>query len=130
MYICDLINIWESKVNGRWQLFYSYTDLGCGGGISDGKDDDLFSLRVIPNPVRNNTTLHYSLEEPSFIKISLHTIDGRISEVIFSDHRTKGDHSLEMDLDEVFPGIKSYQMLLIRLETAHGTAVQKILFTQ
>ncbi len=52
-------------------------------------------LGAVPNPLNPGTTVVYSLESPTRVRISLHDARGRTAAVLLDEDRPRGSHGLE-----------------------------------
>ncbi len=63
-----------------------------------------------PNPYNPTTTLHYSVTEPSFVKIELFNIRGQKIKDIWQDEMGAGEYSLWFDAGDLPSGKYIYQI--------------------
>ncbi len=59
---------------------------------------------ALPNPFNNNTTLHFYLQEESYIIIDLYDLTGKKIKRIFAGKRNRGEHSLNLVKASLSPG--------------------------
>lgn len=118
-----------NKINDPWNTPFESGgfDLDAVGVIhqvSSGirnPDAGIFSVNVFPNPVNNNSILHYSLEKPSNIRIIVYDLSGRVMHILSDAYQEKGSHFVklgDMHLDNGF--------YLISLISQFGKATIKI----
>jgi hypothetical protein len=89
-------------------------------GIEQSKLTGIQSLSVYPNPAKGQTTLSYSIENASSLKITLYSITGK--KVFSTSHfTTTGRHQENLDLSKLNSGI-----YLCTLQTGNNL-VQKMI---
>jgi hypothetical protein len=69
-----LFDIWESWHNAHWQLWMSYLDIVTG--IAEGVASENGSLRVYPNPFREETTIDYYRDQPGPVSLTIYNSMG------------------------------------------------------
>lgn len=80
------------------------------------------TLAISPNPIADETLLSYRLAEQGPVSIRLVSIDGKISETLFSGNQSAGEQSQQLNLGKFPSGI-----YFMQVETTSGTAYQKVL---
>jgi hypothetical protein len=118
-----------NKINDPWNTPFASGgfDLDAVGVINQvssgirNHDAGIFSVNVFPNPVNNNSILHYSLEEPSNIRIIASDLSGRVMHILSDAYQEKGSHSVK--LGDMHPDNGFY---LISLISQFGKATIKI----
>jgi len=124
---CILINIWESKRNDHWQLYYSINDLPCFGGISDQDQSHKINLEISPNPVRNECDINYTINEDGPVSLELCTLDGKQIQLFDWEFLKKGTYTYHLDFDHILL-VKNYSgLFLIRLQAGKNSVVQKMI---
>jgi hypothetical protein len=84
------------------------------------------NLACSPNPFNPRTTLSFTLDRPSRVRVVIHALDGRLAAVLADGERSAGQHALAWDgcdADGLALPSGSY---LARLESASGTATTKL----
>ncbi len=72
--------------------------------------ESLASLRNYPNPVHNETSFYYTLQEPAQVSIKIFKLNGQELETIESGFRQKGEHIIKWDTGELPAGIYLYRL--------------------
>jgi hypothetical protein len=80
-------------------------------------------LRVAPNPLRADSRITFTLEEPSPVNLSLFDVNGRRRAVLLDEHREAGEHVLPLDRGGLAQGV-----YFIRMEAGGRTAVTRVVF--
>ena len=86
--------------------------------------DDLFSL-IYPNPSAGNTSLEFSLSEPSHTTIEIFNIMGEKILTIEEGALSSGRHTTYFDADKLESG-----MYFIHIKTESGTSSEKLMVTK
>jgi hypothetical protein len=89
--------------------------------MKDQKNQSENILSCFPNPLRNNTTLEFTLREDGAVNLSVYNIQGSPVTVLVNDRLTKGRHQINFDAGCLTAGI--YQVVL---RTATGLYARKI----
>ena len=63
-----------------------------------------------PNPFNPQTTISYSLSNPSDVSLSIYNIKGELVETLINENQQVGDHSIVWDAEDVSSGIYLYQI--------------------
>jgi hypothetical protein len=96
----------------------AYLDVwrSCSGAIEN--------LSVFPNPAKDKVSLRYTLNDDRNVSISIHNLTGRSIRTV-SDSRflAKGDHSEQLDLQDLEPGI----YLIVAMTNKQEQAVQRLI---
>jgi hypothetical protein len=99
-YLADKLG--NSKVEGRelpGQLFM-------GSGVRDVKDNQtIFSLEIYPNPVGENSMIHFILKQAVPVTMQIYDATGRKVNEILNEHRMAGDHWIEWSPGSLKKGI-------------------------
>ncbi|HEY0030098.1 MAG TPA: T9SS type A sorting domain-containing protein [Bacteroidia bacterium] len=95
-------------------------------GLADNEGNNL-NVIVYPNPVIDNTTLHYSLPSKMQVKISIADVVGRRMAIVADEMQNSGTYQKQIAVSEL--GLTQGIYFLI-LETDTGTAVQQIVITK
>ncbi len=90
-----------TKVNGEFIATPVCPLLG-NQGISTGTTLQLF--QNYPNPVTENTTIEYTLNETGTTELSVVDMSGKTVAVIVSEHQTRGSHSVTFNASELANG--------------------------
>ena len=63
-----------------------------------------------PNPFNPITTISYQLPKPSFVRLSIYDINGRLIETLVNEHKNVGYYSIEWNAENVGSGIYFYRI--------------------
>lgn len=121
----DLINIWESKRNDHWQLYYTKKSLLWGGGTPETEQPLDARLNISPNPFRNECDINYTLTEDASVSLQLCTPDGR--QITLTDQKflQKGTYTYHLNFYQVFPGQNYSGLFMVRLQSGNNSVAQK-----
>jgi hypothetical protein len=72
-----LEDIWESYLDGHWQLYSSYTII-LSGKITENNSDSHLDIFASPNPFQDVIKIGYSLNISSTVKIRIFNISGQL----------------------------------------------------
>ncbi len=84
------------------------------------------SLACSPNPFNPRTTLSFTLDRPSRVRIVIHALDGRLAAVLADGERPAGRHALTWDGRDDDGRALPSGSYLARLDSASGTATTKL----
>ena len=73
-------------------------------------DNEIENILIYPNPVNDNTIIHYSLTNNSDVKISVYDITGRVIANIAEEKQAVGIHDISFDTGELQSGIYFIQV--------------------
>jgi len=72
---------------------------------------EIFALKdAYPNPFNPSTTIAYQITEPSFVRLSIYDINGRLVETLVNDNKIAGTHTVKWSADKVGSGIYLYRI--------------------
>lgn len=71
----------------------------------NGLSNDALSVNIFPNPATNKTTISFSLEKTSDVKIELFNIEGQLVKNIMDGKLASGDNEIKMDLSKIRAGV-------------------------
>jgi hypothetical protein len=91
-------------------------------GISDNQDKQVFS--VSPNPVTNQSTINYSLNELSDVTIGLYDINGKLAKVLLDKNQVAGNYNLPLSVN-VKPGV-----YFVKMYTGRTQHVERVLISE
>ena len=60
---------------------------------------------IYPNPFNPVTTIHFTLSEPQHVTLSVYTLTGQLVETLFSEIRSRGNHSATWDASDRASGV-------------------------
>ena len=63
-----------------------------------------------PNPTKTSTTIHYSLKQNSYVKISIYNIKGQLVSTLVNEDKPKGDHSVIYHTEKLNSGVYFYKI--------------------
>ncbi|HEY6979056.1 MAG TPA: hypothetical protein VH396_22325 [Chitinophagaceae bacterium] len=87
---CSLFNLNEIKKKADPT---KKTPFQGGGNVNTKKDD--FSIKVIPNPIKNNAQLRYKLTSPGKINITIYDFMHQPVKVLVNEYKTPGDYIVQ-----------------------------------
>jgi len=85
------INIWEERMNNRWQLRYAET-YECLSDIEEEKESDALVLNISPNPFKEELTIDFKLDKPNEVILSVYNPAGLLLETLESNKLGAGTH--------------------------------------
>lgn len=90
---------WQRFINGKWQIWGSFTELDWGMGISDLiNEKSLFMLyQNYPNPFNSTTTINYQLTVGSEVEITIYNVAGQQIRTLVKETRPAGYYEVEWD---------------------------------
>lgn len=74
------------------------------------KEVSFFLDQNYPNPFRNSTTIYFSLDHESWIKIDLFDINGRWIKTLHHENRKSGSHTLSLNVTGLSSGVYLYSL--------------------
>ena len=77
--------------------------------------------QIHPNPFNSSVQLEFSLPAESFAKLTAYDITGREVEVLMSQFRIAGNHTITWDARELVTGV-----YLLKLEADNHSITQKV----
>ncbi len=95
---------WANTINGEQDVYYSfitpwYVD------INEVREQSTLSFINYPNPVINQTTLRYELEETSNVSVVVYDLYGKTVETVVSESQTFGLHNIVYDASNLSKGV-------------------------
>ena len=94
--------------------------------VDDQEIEELYRLKVFPNPFSSATTLNYNLKETSFVDVSIFNSFGSLVEVLVKKEQSNGNHTINWNGGNLPSGI-----YLVRLNVSNGnTQVVKIIINK
>jgi hypothetical protein len=97
----DVINIWESRRNGHWQLFTSKVLVQIYGGVDDRNQKGQDLMRVSPNPFTDRFTINFKSEITSKASIVLYDHLGRQVGNLLEPDMQIGDQSWVIEPEKI-----------------------------
>ncbi|HTB31299.1 MAG TPA: T9SS type A sorting domain-containing protein [Bacteroidia bacterium] len=79
------------------------------------------NVELYPDPASENTTLNYTLAQNSDVNIAVFSADGRCVQNTFNGMQTAGIHQLEINTDQLSPGI-----YLVKIYGDGGQSVKRL----
>ena len=126
----DMCIIWESQLNGHWQLFYTHKEIFCGGSISEQQNTVISGLNIYPNPVYNTCEINYTLSERSPVLIQLFSSDGKQVKLLDNTFQDPGEQSFQLDLRKIFPGNSVTRLYLLNVTAGQHVVSGKIILSR
>jgi hypothetical protein len=91
-------------------------------GIDENQQKEAFS--VTPNPVNSQSTVTYSLNQPSDVTISLSDVNGKLVKVLIDENQDAGNYSMPLSVNAK-PGI-----YFLKFYTGRTEHTERIVITQ
>ncbi|MEI6899399.1 MAG: exo-alpha-sialidase, partial [Bacteroidota bacterium] len=107
-----LIPVWMDNSSGVYQIWTVPVDFADVNGVNDLRSESpsFILYQNTPNPVKNVTAIRWFQPQRSFISVSLLDQLGRQVKKLCQDQYSQGEHSIEINLDVLTPGIYFCQM--------------------
>jgi hypothetical protein len=102
-------------------LIYS-TNLVISAPVGIAETEDVLSLQMYPNPVRDQLYLAYDLDVNTAVNATLFSLDGRSCGELLSSEQDKGRHQVALQL----PGSLAPGIYFLRLSAGERVTVKKI----
>ncbi len=93
-------------------------------GISDYKNDGI-SIKLMPNPFTQSTTIYYTLNQTLSIRISIHDVTGRELKELIDQKQDKGEHQIEFNAGNLPSGVYYF-----RLKSGDHIFTEKLILTK
>ena len=81
-----------------------------------------FSLKLFPNPAKDNAAVVYSLNGNSNVSVNLLSFEGKLVDVISYGNKSEGTYTANVDLSKYSSGI-----YFVQIKTDESTQTQKLL---
>lgn len=95
-------------------------------GISDAlADANKIKMRVFPNPTAGELEINYELQDPTKVRLTISSIDGKDVFRVFTGIRQMGAQNHKVQLTDMASGI-----YICRLTTDHFSVSKKIVLNQ
>ena len=91
----------------------------------DPQIHDEISLRIFPNPVKDNCTISYSLSKSKKVKLEVFNVRGQLVETLVNESQNIGNYEIDWNVERYPSGI-----YLLRLQTGKVINNSKILIIQ
>ncbi len=93
-------------------------------GVAENQEKANFT--VSPNPVNNQSTINYSLNDYSDVSISLYDISGKLVKVILDENQNAGTYNLPLSMNgTIEPGI-----YFVKMYTGNTQHTERIIITK
>ncbi|MFM8770568.1 MAG: T9SS type A sorting domain-containing protein, partial [Candidatus Kapaibacterium sp.] len=79
------------------------------------------SLLVSPNPLSTSSTITYTIDTPSLVRVELMNSLGQVIEVVFDGYRDSGTHGLPLNVSSLTSG-----MYYVRLTGETGVQTTQV----
>ncbi len=114
----EIINIWQTEVNGFDVLFSSFAMYNVVIGKID--ENKTFQLSISPNPVGTDQNIIIDSPENISVKsVNIYSVSGNL---IKQKEFSPQNNGYEFSLNEQLPGL-----YFIRIQTSHGVIVRKLI---
>ena len=81
----------------NWDTYY-IDDIGLSAApVSTNELDVNYGLSVYPNPLTNNSVISFSIDQPSFVKVELIDIQGKIVSTLVNKNLDSDNYSIKLD---------------------------------
>ena len=81
----------------NWDTYY-IDDIGLSAApVSTNELDVNYGLSVYPNPLTNNSVISFSIDQPSFVKVDLLDIQGKIVSTLVNKNLDSDNYSIKLD---------------------------------
>ena len=88
-------------------------------------NQQLFDLKISPNPARDQSTINYNLPEDSRVKILVYDLQGRLINTLLDEKQTKGRQQLRWNVNALPAG-----MYFFTLQTEKNSITKKCIIEQ
>ena len=78
--------------------------------VDDPQDISDCSIWNYPNPIKNSTTILYSLKKNSHVMINIYNIKGQLISTLIDATKPKGEHFVIFDAEALSSGVYFYKM--------------------
>lgn len=123
------LSVWQMKIvndeivvathgRGIWTLNTEQFDVSSVALIENAAA----KLDVFPNPVRDQASLEYELNEAQNIRIAMYSLTGQLLDELYNGQTLGGKHTMQINTADLSPG-----MYLIRLDGENSRALKKII---
>ena len=82
-------------------------------------------MQNYPNPFNHSTVILFQISEPSFVKLSVYDLNGRLIETLVNEYRNPGYYAVHWNAENVVSGIYFY-----RIEAGSLSSVKKCLLVK
>jgi hypothetical protein len=101
-----------------------FATLECGTRVTPApRPGSLLLLEAAPNPFNSSTSLAFTLERPTHVRLEVFNLSGRSVRVLGDGNLGPGEHEVPLDAQGLPTGV-----YLARLTTRDGVATRKVLF--
>jgi hypothetical protein len=115
-----------TDIEGNTSQFSKPEDVTSVLETRDSSFPEKFDLsQNYPNPFNASTRISYQLPKPSFVKLSIHDIRGKLVKTLFNKHKNAGYHSIEWNARDIGSGIYFY-----RIKAGNYSKVKKFLLVK
>lgn len=96
--------------------FFATPTPGTANGLINSSEDEqsrpseIQLFQNYPNPFNPTTTISFSLDKPSVIKLEVFSIDGRLLQTLANSNYNSGNHSIRFDASSFSSGIYFYRL--------------------
>ena len=86
--------------------------------------NNIIEVKVMPNPFSKSTTLTFTLSKPLNLNIKLFSIDGKTNRTLSNNHFADGQHSIEINSDQLHLSKGEY---IVRINEGKNASFERIL---
>ena len=105
------IRVWDGNGNGVAIIDMGAYEYGSPSySIPEPEIPEESIIYNFPNPIKNSTTINYSLKKNSHVNIRIYNIKGQLVSTIVNESKPKGEHSVIYNTKDLRSGVYSYKM--------------------
>ena len=78
--------------------------------ITEFRDQQTISTYCYPNPVLNQASIVFNLEEPGMVNISLYDVFGKLLKEVLNEYADAGSNETDLDVTGIKPGVYLYSV--------------------
>jgi hypothetical protein len=101
---------WANTLNGEQDVYYGRIETEIVGTRNPKTHKTARLYQNIPNPVKDETTIRFQLEEKSNVLLEVYDINGKLVSTIFSGIKGPGGHTFSFNVSSLESGIYYYRL--------------------
>lgn len=113
----EVVNIWQTEINGKDVLSYSAAWFLATGGANEGEH---FNINISPNPVKDNQNVIIAL--PANIQIHSVQVYSAAGDFVLDKKINSKTYSCEIEMKNNQPGL-----YLLKIKTSQGEIIRKLI---
>jgi hypothetical protein len=95
---------------------------GIWTAVGEPSQDRTISMQVSPNPVREVTTIRFTLDQDSQANLAIYNLNGQIVGQLCNEKLPKGTHEFRWNCNGIAPGV-----YVVRLQSGSTITTNKII---